>query len=134
MPNFYQDEFSRLEHEGWNRVSDYYESAWANLTRQFIDPLLDAVNILGGMQVLDIACGPGYVAQAAFLRNAIPTGLDFSAAMIVQARQLFGGIHFVEGDAQRLEFPDHMFDRVVMNFGIAHLVAPQKQLRKHFGY
>ncbi|HLF63154.1 MAG TPA: class I SAM-dependent methyltransferase [Saprospiraceae bacterium] len=128
MPNIYDDDFSKLEHEGWSRVSDQYESAWANLTTQFIDPLLDAVGIHPGMQVLDVACGPGYVSQGIHLRMALPTGLDFSAAMVDLATRLFPHIRFVEGDAQRLEFPDETFDRVVMNFGMAHLIKPQEAI------
>lgn len=132
MPNIYHDEFSKLEHEGWSRVSDQYESAWANLTRQFIDPLLDAVDIRAGMHVLDVACGPGYVAQGIFQRNAIPTGLDFSGAMIARAKQSFPHIPFVEGDAQQLGFPDATFDRVVMNYGMAHLINPQQAIAEAY--
>lgn len=132
MPNIYHDAFSRLEHEGWSRVSDLYESAWANLTRQFIDPLLDAMDIQAGMQALDVACGPGYVAQGMHLRDAIPIGLDFSAAMIALATRLFPHVRFVEGDAQRLEFPDETFERVVMNFGMAHLIKPQEAIAEAY--
>ena len=128
MPNIYSDEFSKLEHEGWSRVTDHYESTWANLTRQFIGPLLDAVDIQSEMQVLDIACGPGYVSQDIHQRKAIATGLDFSAAMIAKAKHLFPQVHFVEGDAQQLEFPEETFDRVVMNFGMSHLVKPHQAI------
>ena len=85
MPNVLQDDFSKLEYEGWSRVSDLYDQSWANLTKQFIEPLLNAVNIQPGMKVLDVACGPGYVSQAIYSRGATATGVDFSASMIALA-------------------------------------------------
>jgi hypothetical protein len=60
-----QDLFTRFEHEGWERVTNRYDSVWAFLTRQFIPLLLDAVEISHDMSGLDVACGPSYVAAAA---------------------------------------------------------------------
>ena len=82
MPNVLQDDFSKLEYEGWSRVTGLYDKSWANLTKQFIEPLLHAVNIQPATKVLDVACGPGYVSEAIYSRNATPTGLDFSSSMI----------------------------------------------------
>ncbi len=132
MPNIFNDDFSRLEHEGWSRVTELYDKSWANLTTQFVEPLLDAVDIHPGMQVLDVACGPGYVSQSIFLKNGIPTGLDFSASMIALGRKLYPHILFVEGDAQQLDFPDNTFDRVVMNFGMLHLAKPQQAISEAY--
>jgi ubiquinone/menaquinone biosynthesis C-methylase UbiE len=58
------DEFTRFEHEGWERVADKYDSVWSSLTRQFIPYLVDAAAIEAGMSVLDVACGPGYLSDA----------------------------------------------------------------------
>jgi ubiquinone/menaquinone biosynthesis C-methylase UbiE len=57
-------EFTRFEHEGWERVADKYDSVWSSLTRQFIPHLIDTVGVSTGMSVLDVACGPGYVSAA----------------------------------------------------------------------
>jgi SAM-dependent methyltransferase len=80
------------------------------------------------MNFLDIASGPGYVAAAAAKRGAIVLGVDFSAAMIVQARRLHPGIDFREGDAENLPFGSGLFDAAAMNFGILHLGQPEKAL------
>jgi ubiquinone/menaquinone biosynthesis C-methylase UbiE len=125
MPNAFQDDFSILEYEGWSRVAPFYDQSWSNATRQFIDLILDAAHVKEGMKVLDLACGPGYVSQAAHLRNAVPIGVDFSASMIDIAKGFYPHLDFVEGDAQALEFDDESFDAVVMNFGLLHLSKPE---------
>jgi ubiquinone/menaquinone biosynthesis C-methylase UbiE len=125
MPNVLQDDFSKLEYEGWTRVTDLYDKSWANLTKQFIESLLNAANIQPGMKVLDVACGPGYVSQAIYSRRATPTGVDFSSPMIALAKKMYPLIEFAEGDAQALDFPDEKFDSVVMNFGMLHLSKPE---------
>jgi ubiquinone/menaquinone biosynthesis C-methylase UbiE len=132
MAYIFDDEFSRMEHEGWSRVSSLYDSSWAQLTTQFIDPLLDAADVQPGLQVLDVACGPGYVSQHIHQRKAIPTGLDFSASMIALARKSYPQIKFVEGDAQQLMVPDASFERIVMNFGLLHLIKPEQAISEAF--
>ena len=118
------DEFTRFEHEGWQRVADKYDSVWAQSTRQFIPSLLDAAEVSARMAVLDIGSGPGYVAGAVKQRGAVPTGLDFSNQMVSIAQTMFPGIEFREGDAQTLPFADESFDRVVANFALLHLSDP----------
>jgi len=78
--------------------------------------------------VLDVACGPGYVAERAAARKAMVVGLDFTAAMISEARARCPDLDFLEGDAHALPFPDATFDAVVMNFGLLHLARPDAAL------
>ncbi len=125
MPHFFKDDFSKLEYEGWTQVADLYDQTWSNLTKQFIDPLIETIHVRPGMKVLDIACGPGYASQRLYEKGAVVTGIDFSPAMIGLAKQLYPSIDFFEGDAQQLQFPDHSFDSGLMNFGMLHLARPQ---------
>jgi SAM-dependent methyltransferase len=96
--------FAKFEYEGWQRVAGKYDSVWASSTRQFIPPLLDAAEVTGSMSVLDVGCGPGYVAGAAAERGALSRGLDFSREMVAIAQKKFPHIEFREGDAQNLPF------------------------------
>jgi SAM-dependent methyltransferase len=122
------DDFTRFEHSGWERVAHKYNDVWATLTTQFIAPLLRAANVKNGMSVLDVACGPGYVAAAVQQLGALAVGIDFSREMILRAREFHPGIEFREGDAQALQSADETFDRVLMNFGLFHLSSPDKAL------
>ena len=124
--------FAKFEHEGWQRVAGKYDSVWASSTRQFIPPLLDSADVFGEMSVLDVGCGPGYVAAAAAERGARPSGLDFSREMIAIARKMFPQIEFREGDAQNLSFPDATFDRVLANFALLHVSDPERACAEAF--
>ena len=130
MANVLQDDFSKLEHDTWTQVTGLYDNSWANLTKQFIDPLLNATGIQPGTKVLDVACGPGYVSKAIHSRKAIPIGVDFSSSMIRLAKEFYPDIEFVEGDAQALNFSDSEFDSVVMNFGMLHLAKPELSMEE----
>jgi SAM-dependent methyltransferase len=120
------DEFTRFEHEGWERVADKYDSVWSSLTRQFIPFLVDAAAIKAGMSVLDVACGPGYLSDAVRKAGAVPKGIDFSEKVIAIAKTTFPDLSFAQGDAQNLPFEDTSFDRVLINFGLLHLSHPEK--------
>ncbi len=127
-PSIESEAFRAFEQEGWQKVSQQYHSAFADLTSQTTGPLLDAVEVKAGMRLLDVATGPGYVAGVAAQRGANVIGIDFSTAMIAQARQHYSMVDFREGDAEDLPFADGSFDAVVMNFGLLHLGRPERAL------
>ena len=118
------DAFRDFEHAGWERAAEYYPDAFGDLTLQAVDPVLDAVGARAGTRLLDVACGPGFVAAAAAARGADATGLDFSPAMIARARRSHPSVAFRDGDAEALPFEPASFDAVVMNFGLLHLAHP----------
>ncbi|MDB5400704.1 MAG: hypothetical protein QOD93_3327 [Acetobacteraceae bacterium] len=117
-----------FEHAGWQRAASSYEASFATATRQFIPELLDAADVRSGRSVLDVACGPGFVAAGAAERGAMVRGLDFSSAMLEVARARHPGIMFDQGDAEALSYPDNHFDAVVSNFGIHHVPQPRLAL------
>jgi SAM-dependent methyltransferase len=121
------DAFWEFERTGWNRAAPRYEKCWTD-TGLIVEPLLDAAGVGPGTRLLDVACGPGFVSDAAAARGAEPVGLDVAVAMLEQARRRSPGLTFVEGDAQRLPFDDASFDAVTMNFGILHLSRPELAL------
>jgi ubiquinone/menaquinone biosynthesis C-methylase UbiE len=70
-------------------------------------------------KVLEIGCGPGYFSRA--IAVAVPQGslvlLDLQFAMLEIARQRlpeFANIHFTQGDASSLPFPDTSFDAALL--------------------
>ena len=82
---------------------------------------LRLANIQEGQSVLDVACGTGRgtvgLAQAVGSRGRVDA-LDLSEAMLAQARAkieklgLNDRVHFKQGNAQELPYPDQTFDLV----------------------
>jgi 2-polyprenyl-3-methyl-5-hydroxy-6-metoxy-1,4-benzoquinol methylase len=64
-------------------------------TRLFVEPLLDAVGVQADTRLLDVACGPGYVSEAAAARGAESVGVDVAEAMIDLARRRLPELEFV---------------------------------------
>jgi len=79
--------------------------------------------MLPGSDVLEIGCGNGAGAELImeYFRPRSFKALDPDPAMLKLARKRLSGTiaEVIEGDAQRLPFPDASFD-AVFNFGIVH--------------
>ena len=126
------DPFWTFEHTAWERSARPYHNFWTRLTSQAIEPLLSAVQINDGMRLLDVATGAGTVAQVGTQRGAKVVGVDFSEAMLTQARKQHPNIEFREGDAEALPFADNSFDAVVINFGLLHFSRPEQALAEAY--
>jgi len=120
------DAFNTFEAAGWEEKAGAYEEAFASLTGQAIEPLLDAASVAAGTRVLDVATGPGHVAGHASRRGARAVGVDIAQTMVELARELHPGLDFRQADAQELPFEDACFDAVVGNFAILHLGRPEQ--------
>lgn len=116
--------FHAFEHAGWERAAEHYGDAFGALTSEVAPALLDAVRAGRGTRLLDVATGPGFIAGVATARGGDVVGLDFSPAMIAEARRRHPSIAFREGDAEELPFDSGSFDAIVMNFGLLHLARP----------
>ncbi len=120
--------FHDFEQAGWQRAAEHYGDAFGALTAQTADALLDSVGASAGRRLLDVATGPGFIAGAAAARGWDVVGLDFSPAMIAEARRRHPAVTFRDGDAEALPFDAGAFDAVVMNFGLLHLARPDAAL------
>lgn len=119
-------EFTQFEHAGWQRAVDGYERGYLPLTRQAIEPLLDAARVGSGTRLLDLASGPGELAAAAARRGALVTGSDFSESMLTLAARRHPALRFERADAQALPFAATAYDAVTMAFLVGHLAAPER--------
>lgn len=100
--------------------------------------LVGAARLKGHERVLDVATGPGYIAEA-FAREAREAvGLDLTEAMLAIARErvhLCGlkNVSFRTGDAQNLLFKHPEFDVVVCRLALHHMRNPSQVLREMTG-
>ncbi len=94
------------------------DAHWRRVTALAAEP--------AGAQVLDVAAGPGNVAAALIAQGAARVvALDLSFNMLAEgARRGYPDVTFVNGDAQRLPFPDRSFDAVTISFGLRNVPDP----------
>jgi demethylmenaquinone methyltransferase/2-methoxy-6-polyprenyl-1,4-benzoquinol methylase len=83
-----------------------------------------------GDRALDVATGTGDLAVELAGRGASVTGLDFSEAMLVLAREKAPAIDFVRGNALELPFQDGEFDAVTVGFGARNFADLERGVRE----
>jgi SAM-dependent methyltransferase len=118
--------FKAFEAEGWSAQAGTYGELTGAITSRLAESLLDAVCVRCDWRVLDVATGPGYVAESAAVRGARVVGIDIAEGMLELARQRVADVELLCADAERLPFDDASFDAVVGGFVINHLPDPQR--------
>ena len=118
--------FRAFEVSGWEAQAQAYHRFFSSITTRVIDSLLDAAGVGPDSRVLDVACGPGYVAAACAARGADVVGVDVAREMVGLARRHHPHIRFEQADAEQLPFDDDAFQAVVGSFAILHLARPER--------
>jgi SAM-dependent methyltransferase len=105
-------------------------SVVASIVVMVAEELAEALDIVPGERVLDVACGSGNGALAAARRawgNTV--GVDFVPQLLERGRERAAAerldVEFVEGDAAELPFGDGEFDVVMSIFGA--MFAPEQE-------
>lgn len=116
------------ERVDWSALADLYDAAtgedghlWHR--ELIIPPLLELLGDLDGLDVLDLACGNGYLSRRFARQGARITGVDRSGPVLEHARQRTRAaaltIDFHHLDAERLDtFGDQSFDVVYCNMAL----------------
>ncbi len=120
--------------ESYDRLADEYTRRIAGELQHkpFDRELLDrfAAVVAGRGDVCDMGCGPGHVAR--YLQDAGTTvfGLDLSARMVGQARQLNPGLSFREGNMMALDMEDATLAGITAFYAIVNI--PHESLPRVF--
>lgn len=97
--------------------------------------LVSAARLTGSERVLDIATGPGYIAEAFAAGAREVVGVDLTEAMLAIGKQRTEGrgisnVSFRAADVQNLPFENGAFDVVVSRLALHHLLEPLEVLRE----
>ena len=100
-----------------------------------IGRLVAAAHLAGNERVLDIATGPGYIAEAFAGAAREVVGVDLTDAMLAIAKERTAArgicnVFFRAADAQHLSFENGSFDVVVCRLALHHLQKPLQVLRE----
>ena len=103
----------------------------AGLVMMVAEELAEALDLVPGEQVLDVACGSGNGAIAAARRSwGNVVGADFVPALLERGRERAAterlDVEFVEADATDLPFEDGAFDVTMSIFGAMFAADQQK--------
>ena len=105
------------------------------ITTKWAEDLVVRAQPRAGEDVLDIACGTGFVARLAAKRMAHGhvTGLDLNKGMLAVARTLPSNgaeVSWIEGSALNLPFPAEKFDLVLCQLGLQFFPDQGRALRE----
>jgi len=94
------------------------------------DRFVERLGIHSNTRVLDVACGTGNTAIPAVRTGAAVTGVDIAPNLLEQARRRAAAeqlnVHFEEGDAEELPYPDRSFDVVLTMYGAMFAPRPDR--------
>jgi len=95
--------------------------AWRKATTAIIAPK-------SGMQILDLAAGPGSSSEPLYKAGATVFATDFSEGMLAQGRKVRPYLNFSKADALNLPFEANRFDVVTISYGLRNTVEYDKAL------
>ena len=100
-----------------------------------ISRLVASARLKGTERVLDIATGPGYIAEAFAKAAREVIGVDLTAAMLAIGEERakergISNVSFRIGDVQQLPFENEQFDVVVSRLALHHMQEPGRVVRE----
>jgi ubiquinone/menaquinone biosynthesis C-methylase UbiE len=112
-----QASYDRVAEEYARRIFD--ELQYKPLDRQLLDRL--AAGVPEGGIICDMGCGPGQIARYLHDRGAHVIGVDLSAQMITQARQLNPDLEFKQGNMLALDVEAGAWAGIAAFYSIIHI-------------
>lgn len=98
----------------WDAAALAYAGREDSFYRRIHGFLWDRLGAVQGLEILDLGCGDGWLAEEIRRAGARVTGVDGSAALLARARSQYPAIEFQQHDlVLGLPWPERRFDRIV---------------------
>ncbi|KKI93576.1 SAM-dependent methyltransferase [Bacillus sp. SA1-12] len=128
----------------FGRSSDHYVTSTGHRKGGDLNKLVEMARLKGKEEVLDVATGGGHMANALAPLVQNVTALDLTPEMLSAAEKFIKGnghenVVFVEGDAEKMPFPDETFDLVTCRIAphhfpnIDHFISEVYRVLNHGG-
>lgn len=120
----------QVSHSAAETYEEFFVPA---LFQEWAGRVVDAAQLKAGDRVLDVACGTGVLARAAYERVGSKgsfIGLDINEGMLATAEKKAPQITWKHGRAESLPFDDGSFDAVVSQFGLMFFEDRSAALRE----
>jgi ubiquinone/menaquinone biosynthesis C-methylase UbiE len=128
------DHLDRVRRQ-FTRQADAYADLPQTKGEAGLDALVGLAGARSGDDVLDVACGPGWLTLAFARRGARAVGIDATPAFVERAREeaarrALAPVAFGVGDVQALPVRDASFDVVACRAAFHHFPWPGRVLRE----
>lgn len=119
-----------------HNVTAWFDAVYRRRGTRYLRPLRayrifpELLTASAGEALLDVACGPGLLLQAASSRTSNLNGIDISAVAIEQARRDVPGADVVVGSALELPYPSSCFDMITCLGSLERMLDKPRALRE----
>ena len=121
-----QDKQKEITFFDGHAAHDSYDVFTPESSARLIDAIVRLGKFKRGDRLADLGCGSGVFTDLLHKRGFVPAGLDISPKLIALGRQKYPGVTFLEGDVEKLPFPDGSIDGVVLSGIVHHLSDPSR--------
>jgi len=122
-----------LVQQQFRRQAEAYSTMKVVTDPRILDNMVEISEVRPDARVLDVACGPGFVAFAFAPKCRSALGIDATDRLVARARadaarRGISNVGFALGDVERMPFPDGAFDLATCRFAFHHFAHPREVL------
>lgn len=121
-----QDKQQEIAFFDGHAAADDYNVFTPEASSRLVDAFEELSALRPRARVADLGCGSGTFTALLTRRGYDCVGLDISAKLVAVGRRKYPAIEFVEGDIERLPFPDASFDGVLLSGVVHHFPDPSR--------